>query len=140
MADTGSANQLGTTAGRDSSEERQKKEESGIHAPGPLAAAVATGGDDEKMPITSYELDPTPSGSSSVLNKKNGHQRLDSDDGGGGDDPARVTSSRDVNDPEGAESVGEGDANSTRYKVYKRRWFGLLQLTLLNIIVSWDVS
>ena len=26
------------------------------------------------------------------------------------------------------------------YKVYKRRWFGLLQLALLNIIVSWDVS
>ena len=26
------------------------------------------------------------------------------------------------------------------YKVYKRRWFGLAQLTLLNIIVSWDVS
>lgn len=26
------------------------------------------------------------------------------------------------------------------YKVYKRRWFGLLQLTLLNIIASWDVS
>jgi hypothetical protein len=26
------------------------------------------------------------------------------------------------------------------YKVYKRRWFGLLQLVLLNIIVSWDVS
>lgn len=26
------------------------------------------------------------------------------------------------------------------FKVYKRRWFGLIQLTLLNIIVSWDVS
>jgi hypothetical protein len=26
------------------------------------------------------------------------------------------------------------------YRVYKRRWFGLLQLVLLNIIVSWDVS
>jgi FLVCR family MFS transporter 7 len=26
------------------------------------------------------------------------------------------------------------------YKVYKRRWFGLVQLALLNIIVSWDVS
>ena len=29
---------------------------------------------------------------------------------------------------------------SGEYKVYKRRWFGLVQLTLLNIIVSWDVS
>lgn len=25
------------------------------------------------------------------------------------------------------------------YKVYKRRWFGLIQLILLNIVVSWDV-
>jgi hypothetical protein len=27
-----------------------------------------------------------------------------------------------------------------RYRVYKIRWFGLVQLVLLNIIVSWDVS
>jgi FLVCR family MFS transporter 7 len=26
------------------------------------------------------------------------------------------------------------------FKVYKRRWFGLAQLVLLNIVVSWDVS
>ncbi|KAF2706379.1 MFS general substrate transporter [Pleomassaria siparia CBS 279.74] len=26
----------------------------------------------------------------------------------------------------------------THYRVYKRRWFGLLQLVLLNIVVSWD--
>ena len=26
------------------------------------------------------------------------------------------------------------------YRVYKRRWFGLIQLVLLNIIISWDVS
>lgn len=25
------------------------------------------------------------------------------------------------------------------YKVYRRRWFGLIQLVLLNIVVSWDV-
>ncbi|KAK4171842.1 major facilitator superfamily domain-containing protein [Triangularia setosa] len=31
-------------------------------------------------------------------------------------------------------------AEMIEYKVYKRRWFGLVQLTLLNIIVSWDVS
>ncbi|KAI9717141.1 MAG: hypothetical protein M1812_004889 [Candelaria pacifica] len=29
---------------------------------------------------------------------------------------------------------GEGP----RYRVYKRRWFGLMQLVLLNVIVSWD--
>lgn len=27
----------------------------------------------------------------------------------------------------------------THFRVYKRRWFGLLQLVLLNIVVSWDV-
>ena len=26
------------------------------------------------------------------------------------------------------------------FKVYRRRWFGLAQLCLLNIVVSWDVS
>lgn len=38
---------------------------------------------------------------------------------------------------------GDGDPTgngSTEYKVYKRRWFGLVQLILLNIVVSWDVS
>ncbi|KAK7942867.1 major facilitator superfamily transporter [Apiospora aurea] len=37
---------------------------------------------------------------------------------------------------------GDGDDGSIRagvvYRTYKRRWFGLVQLTLLNIIVSWD--
>ena len=28
----------------------------------------------------------------------------------------------------------------THYRVYKRRWFGLVQLVLLNIVVSWGVS
>ena len=27
----------------------------------------------------------------------------------------------------------------THFKVYKRRWFGLVQLVLLNVVVSWDV-
>ncbi|KAI4101624.1 MAG: hypothetical protein L6R37_004857 [Teloschistes peruensis] len=31
-----------------------------------------------------------------------------------------------------------GDQAPTVYRVYKRRWFGLLQLVLMNIIVSWD--
>ncbi|KAK4241766.1 major facilitator superfamily domain-containing protein [Achaetomium macrosporum] len=35
-------------------------------------------------------------------------------------------------------AVGTGAAAGVQYRVYKRRWFGLLQLTLLNIIVSWD--
>lgn len=33
-----------------------------------------------------------------------------------------------------------GDGTVEFFKVYKRRWFGLIQLTLLNIVVSWDVS
>ena len=43
-------------------------------------------------------------------------------------------------------SIPEGDeaalANGEHvvYRVYKIRWFGLTQLILLNIIVSWDVS
>ncbi|MCJ1408539.1 hypothetical protein MMC19_002614 [Ptychographa xylographoides] len=32
----------------------------------------------------------------------------------------------------------EGDAPPPVYRTYKRRWFGLIQLILLNIIVSWD--
>ncbi|KAK1590106.1 major facilitator superfamily transporter [Colletotrichum navitas] len=34
-------------------------------------------------------------------------------------------------------SVIEG-TTTVEYRTYKRRWFGLAQLTLLNIIVSWD--
>ncbi|KAF4458259.1 hypothetical protein FALBO_15012 [Fusarium albosuccineum] len=41
--------------------------------------------------------------------------------------------------------VGDGDRDasihqgaSIEYRTYKRRWFGLMQLTLMNIIVSWD--
>lgn len=45
--------------------------------------------------------------------------------------------SRDGDDGDGG---GGGGAGERTYKVYKRRWFGLAQLTLLNIIVSWDVS
>lgn len=33
-----------------------------------------------------------------------------------------------------------GTYSHTHFKVFKRRWFGLAQLVLLNIVVSWDVS
>jgi hypothetical protein len=39
---------------------------------------------------------------------------------------------------EGATSISRGE--HSEYRVYKRRWFGLAQLTLMNIMVSWDVS
>lgn len=38
------------------------------------------------------------------------------------------------------EEVERTATEGTVYKVYKRRWFGLVQLVLMNIIVSWDVS
>lgn len=44
-----------------------------------------------------------------------------------------------LNDTNGDESVAAGDA-PIQYRTYKRRWFGLLQLVLMNIVVSWDVS
>lgn len=33
----------------------------------------------------------------------------------------------------------DSESSHEEYRVYKRRWFGLVQLILLNIIVSWDV-
>ncbi|KAK3350016.1 major facilitator superfamily domain-containing protein [Lasiosphaeria hispida] len=33
--------------------------------------------------------------------------------------------------------AGTGATVAVKYKVYKRRWFGLVQLTLLNIICAW---
>lgn len=52
-----------------------------------------------------------------------------------------VFSSRDSSKPfhSHAELQYEGMAHATVYKVYKRRFFGLIQLVLLNIVVSWDV-
>ncbi|KND88178.1 Major facilitator superfamily domain-containing protein 7 [Tolypocladium ophioglossoides CBS 100239] len=38
-------------------------------------------------------------------------------------------------------AVGDGniaDGVSTEYRTYKRRWFGLVQLALMNMVVSWD--
>ena len=37
------------------------------------------------------------------------------------------------------EQAANGTTRTPVYRVYKRRWFGLVQLMLLNIIVSWDV-
>lgn len=42
---------------------------------------------------------------------------------------------RKTDDAEGEDVVHEGRV----YRTYKRRWFGLVQLVLLNIVVSWDV-
>jgi len=50
-----------------------------------------------------------------------------------GDTTNRDTSNINAN---GLEIAANGD--TTEYKIYKRRWFGLVQLVLLNIVVSWD--
>lgn len=42
---------------------------------------------------------------------------------------------------QGQRTIGEETVTApTEYRVYKRRWLGLVQLTLMNIVVSWDVS
>lgn len=38
---------------------------------------------------------------------------------------------------QGADGV---EVAGAQYRTYKRRWFGLVQLTLMNVMVSWDVS
>jgi FLVCR family MFS transporter 7 len=67
----------------------------------------------------------------------------DVEDGSGSAVPIepRETGSSSAMPGDGDEDVGEGNGGDVVvYKVYKRRWFGLVQLVLLNIIVSWDVS
>lgn len=61
----------------------------------------------------------------------------------------RYTDGEPLTELSGSRSIGEGDevalANANgdqlpvEYRVYKIRWFGLTQLILLNIVVSWDV-
>ncbi|KAF2970953.1 hypothetical protein GQX73_g2616 [Xylaria multiplex] len=69
---------------------------------------------------------------------KDGHQRLPS---GANDDFEQrdgsiATTEAIENAGARAGSVGEGAG--IVYKVYKRRWFGLVELTLLNLVISWD--
>ena len=40
---------------------------------------------------------------------------------------------------DGDDAALTGGGQNVEYRVYKIRWFGLTQLILLNIIVSWDV-
>ncbi|RYP02942.1 hypothetical protein DL765_010646 [Monosporascus sp. GIB2] len=103
----------------------------------PRSSATAGAENDPAVPYgdagekaeAGYALDAL--GSDSPV-RKNGCRAPASDDGG----PQRVTSQEVENAGDG--SFDQGRAEVTEYKVYKRRWFGLLQLTLLNIIVSWD--
>ncbi|KAI0377020.1 MFS general substrate transporter [Hypomontagnella monticulosa] len=87
-----------------------------------------------------YALNPIGSGSSGKASRsiKGGHLRLASSSTDGDDlDTAGARIAAGSQEVENA-SIEDGDRGSITYKVYKRRWFGLVQLTLLNIIVSWD--
>lgn len=56
------------------------------------------------------------------------------------DEPRDETIGGHVSGVDGAPDTGEDGQAPPVYRVYKRRWFGLMQLVLMNIIVSWDVS
>lgn len=66
---------------------------------------------------------------------------------GSDEEAARVTAANDGGDDD-AGTVEEGSftdragagADGHEYRVYKKRWFGVAALTLLNIMISWDVS
>lgn len=96
--------------------EKKAMPNSGLRPAGPGFGKL---GDEE------YELRnvDTPGSRDNAPGAGQQHQQPYSDAVAGGDDNG---------------SVMEGTA--TEYRTYKRRWFGLAQLTLLNVIVSWDVS
>ena len=50
------------------------------------------------------------------------------------------TSEQRLVESEGPDGDGYAVAPAREFKVYRRRWFALGHLSLLNIIVSWDVS
>ncbi|KAI1768552.1 MFS general substrate transporter [Hypoxylon sp. FL1150] len=97
----------------------------------------AGAGSDIRKAHDEYALNPVASGSSEASHGKNGHLRLTSNSTDGNDDEvdsaARIAGAEVEN-----ASIENGDRGAVVYKVYKRRWFGLIQITLLNIIVSWD--
>ncbi|RYC61582.1 hypothetical protein CHU98_g4627, partial [Xylaria longipes] len=71
--------------------------------------------------------------------RKDGLQRLPSHvDDDFEDRAGSVATTEAVENAGDAAGNGGDDGAETVYKVYKRRWFGLVQLTLLNIVVSWD--
>ncbi|KAI0169042.1 MFS general substrate transporter [Hypoxylon sp. FL1284] len=137
--------------GSSRSNDDSKDEEAGT-----LAATTKTnsrsgadaGFDIQKKASDEYALNPVgsrSSKSSSRGKKKGGHLRLASDptdqlggsNGDDGDDAGFAGAGARSQEVENA-SVEDGDRGAVVYKVYKRRWFGLAQLTLLNIIISWD--
>jgi len=117
----------------------------------PLETKTA-GAEDEKAKdnTTAIETNMAPAGGYTALRTEEDPREdgrfPDKEDVVGADVELRHSRSPVLRDPgdtlpgHGARESAEGGAEVHEYKVYKRRWFGLVQLTLLNIIVSWDVS
>ncbi|KAI1106599.1 MFS general substrate transporter [Jackrogersella minutella] len=84
-----------------------------------------------------YALNSIGTGSSGKASRKDGHLRLASGSTEADLNDLAALAGRSQEEVDNA-SIEDGDRGSVVYKVYKRRWFGLVQLTLLNIIVSWD--
>ena len=80
--------------------------------------------------------------SGQIGDQKNVTQREEEVPDTGGIPPASLGSSSlmPTATTRGAEDELLGGNSATQFRVYKRRWFGLIQLILLNIVVSWDVS
>lgn len=103
------------------------------------------GGGHVRLGSTDPALSPTKSDdTTTVMMKPDSVRDVELDDRSGARHGAHARSDDDYPHFGVDALVHEGrpraDGSGVTYKVYKRRWFGLVQLTLLNIIVSWDVS
>ena len=116
----------------------------------PIEKTAGAGDEKEKDNATAIETNRPPAGGYTALrtdeDPREDGRFPDTDDVAGAGVELRHSRSPVLKEPgnilrehEARESA-EGGAEVHEYRVYKRRWFGLVQLTLLNIIVSWDVS
>ncbi|KAH9907474.1 MFS general substrate transporter [Xylariomycetidae sp. FL2044] len=113
----------------------------------PSTTTITPTHDDDKIHDL-YELNAMAGSNdaSSKVSRKGGHQRLGSSSDDAFEPPTRRGSATEIENGgmgsssslSSSTSVRDGDGGDVEYKVYKRRWFGLCQLTLLNIIASWD--
>ena len=78
-------------------------------------------------------------GNIDALREVRTHDELLRDGGSGDGIPRRENGDRDLQDDNGAGLEGTVSGGGP-FKTYKRKYFGLVQLVLLNIIISWDVS
>ncbi|KAM7224155.1 Major facilitator superfamily domain containing protein [Rhypophila decipiens] len=85
------------------------------------------GNENDDTPSFEIELQEPGTNTTASRNRGNGEKR------------SRILSALGFGDKGSTNTTAPpGEEWSGEYRVYKRRWFGLLQLTLMNIIVSWD--